>query len=134
MSNKGEWSDEEVEQIRYVVQSDLPAHLGKDTFHESDRWEILGVERDLSNRSLVNLALRRISDNKRLTLSLLAARPDDDSWSPNGSSLTDQVFDLSILLMEFCGIIGIDDFQDGESIDLGIGCDIYLWKPPNWTA
>jgi len=93
------------------VRSDAAGQDGFSRFVEDDEWLVLSVARRRGSNSIVDVQLSRIADQKRVNFELHA---DDrvGEWG-NSSKLTDQVFWLTIILMEYEGIFGIDQLDDG---------------------
>jgi hypothetical protein len=129
MSRVGEWTDEEVQQIEYIVKPDIQSHTGFATFVEDDEWEVLSVDRRLESRSIVDAKLSRLADGKRINFELRADNRDEE-WG-NSSKLTDQVFWLSIILMEYVGIFGIEDLDDCYTVRLIPRRSVYDFRPPD---
>lgn len=75
--------------------------------------------------------LSRIGDDRLLRLSLVADQLNQNPWVPNESSLTDQVWLLSILLMEYVHIFGIDEFDDGECVEIPLVDDVCKLRRPH---
>jgi hypothetical protein len=124
--SKGAWTDVEVNQLRDVVTDG--EEDGTPLFDYESSWNIRSLESN-PDRSLVNIKLSRAKDRKRLTLILRANEGDNELPLPNGSALTNRVFAFSFLLLEFTGVIDLNGFQDGHTVELSIGCDIYSLAP-----
>jgi hypothetical protein len=124
----GEWTDEEVQQIEYCLLTELESHTGFATFVEDEGWIFRSVERRHGSKSLVDVKLSRISDDKRLNFEFEA---DDRNveWG-HSSGLTDQVFWLTIILMEYVGIFGIEELDNDFTVKLIPRRSVYEFKPP----
>jgi hypothetical protein len=132
MFTEGNWSDEEVGQIDELVKFVDPLNQSAGDFSYDNDWQIISVARRPASLSIVDVALSRVDDGKRLTLAMMADETNQKPWVSNESSLTDQVWILSVLLMEYVGIFGIDDFENDQTIQIITGRDVYSLKPPNW--
>jgi hypothetical protein len=128
MVRSGEWTDEEVHQIEKYMRSETKARARFPTFVEDDEWEVLSVERRTDSKSIVDLEISRIVDGRRVTFELVA---DDrgEEWG-NESKLTDQVFWLTIILMEYVDIFGIEDLDNNSTVRLIPRRSVYDFRPP----
>jgi hypothetical protein len=131
-SIQGEWTDEELREIDSCVRSEAAGQNGLSRFVEHDEWLVLSVSRRKGSNSIVDVQLSRIADQKRINFELHA---DDrvEEWG-NSSKLTDQVFWLTIILMEYEGIFGIDQLDDDFTVKLVPRRSVYDFKPPWYVA
>jgi hypothetical protein len=128
MMAQGEWTDEEFSQIETYIRSESESHRLLARFVEDDDWEVLSVERRNESRSIVDVKLTRIADGKRLNFEF-SADSGSEEWG-DGGHLTDQVFWLTIILMEYVGIFGIDDLDDDSTVRLVPRRSVYDFRPP----
>jgi hypothetical protein len=105
-----EFSDSEVEQIALVARKE---------FDREDEWSVSSVARRSGQRDVVDLRIERDLDQRRLTIPLTCQEFSEENPA-NGSRLTDMVFNISIRLLEFNGIRGFDEFEDGATVPLEI--------------
>jgi hypothetical protein len=129
-SSRGQWSEEEVSQIGRLVRSADPSD-GIGDFVDDHDWRVLSVTRHPESFSIVDVILSRVEDERRLTLSLVADQLNQKPWVPNESSLTDQVWLLSIQLMEYVHIVGIDGFEDDDRLEFPLTGDVYSLRRPS---
>jgi hypothetical protein len=129
-SRIGEWTDEEVKQIGYIMRGDVQSHKGFATFLEDNDWELLFVQRRVGSRSAIEMSLSRTVDGKLLNFEFCADNSDVE-WGDGPSWLTDQVFWLTIILMEYVGIFGIEDLDDGYEVKLIPRRSVYDFRPPD---
>jgi hypothetical protein len=78
---------------------------------------VVTVDRREGRPDLVDVTVRNEEDRRSIQFEL-SHREFEGSNPADGSQLTDTVFNISIRLMEFTGIRGFDEFEDGARSSL----------------
>jgi hypothetical protein len=116
-----DFSDLEVEQVRAVVREELGL--------EEPGWVLLDAIRRSGQRDVIDVSVQNVADERLLKVVL--PRQEFEGENPaNSSRLTDTVFNISIRLMEFMAIRGLDEFENGAATTL----EIYPKDPRQPTA
>ena len=113
-----QFSDLEVEQTTAILRSE---------FDEDEDWSVVVVERQPDHLDVIDARITNVQDHRTLTIRI-TREEFPGGYFPNESQLTDPVFDISIRLMEFNGIRGFDEFEDGGTVSIA---DVYS---DGWTT
>jgi hypothetical protein len=105
-----EFSDSEVAQIALVAREE---------FEQEAEWKVSTVFRPSGRRNVVEIHIENDRDHRCLIIPVTCQEFSEENPA-NGSQLTDTVFNISIRLMEFNGIRGFDEFEDGATVSLEI--------------
>jgi len=103
------FSDDELEQLRTIVTSDMSRHGG---------WTLTCLTRRDGDPSVVDVTLSRAQYPE---VTLIIELPYDEyahHEMENEANLSDAVFNVSIRLLEFEKMRGLEGFPDGATVTL----------------
>ncbi len=111
------FSDTELEEIERVSTSEVG---GRTVMQDEPDWEVLSLGPRDEDRRVVVLALREIHSRKNVKLEIWADDFDNRPSGANANPLTERSFNISVRLMEFFGMIGLDDCTDDATVRLAL--------------
>ena len=121
------FSDLEVDQVRAVVREE---------FGFRSQWTVPNVNRRDREPEFMDVTVQNLQDQRSIQFELCHSEFEGDNPA-NSSQLTGTVFNISIRLMEFGGIRGFDEFEDGARFSLVIYPDTRRVEgpaQPDWIA
>lgn len=104
------FSEVEVVQVRAFAEEEFPSELD---------WTVRNVTRRPAEPDVVEVVVENKLDERTVTLVLPHQEYEGENVA-NLSRLTDTVFNVSIRLMEFVEIRGLDECEDGAMTTLEV--------------